>query len=267
MRISPLLPAHPETANNKNVYILLSSPSTMKKGVSTLPAILSFLFSLPFVAAETVAEVWGRTAAGAVAGFLESARLNPETLATIMLGVLLWIIVFVIMRQIFNTDEGKGAILAGVAALAITLLSFLYLPESFLEAIALQYSAAGAALLAFIPLFIIFYFTAMVSRSLLLSRILWIFYVVFYFALFVYKVGTTQAGANPWYEYLPYLGAIIAGILIFFFLPKMRHIIFEGKLDSEEEHAIRDIKFRKLGRDLEREETEARTDFSGGSVA
>ena len=68
---------------------------------------------------------------------------------------------------------------------------------------------------------------------------------------------------DPWsFDSFPYLIAFIAGLIIFFGLKQFRKLLFKGELEGKEEKAIRDISFRKLGRKIEREETEARTDTS-----
>lgn len=240
----------------------------MKKGVFRTSAVLSSLSLLPLVAADsdTIAKEWGRTAAGAIAGFLDTLRLNPTALSTIMLAILLWIVVYSIIKNIFHGEENSGVLLSGGAAAAITILSFIYLPENFVEAIALQYGALGATLLSLIPLLIMLYFTVAVAGSLILAKAAWLFYVVYYAVLFIYKISTIPAG-SPWTEYAPYVIAMILGILIFVFIVKVRELWQKGRLDEAEERAIRDINFRRLGRDIERQETTARTDFSGGSVA
>jgi hypothetical protein len=102
-----------------------------------------------------------------------------------------------------------------------------------------------------------FYFTIAVARSILIARIIWIFYVIYYIAIFFYKaieVGWTNIGSS-----FPYVAAIIAGIIIFFGLSTMRNFLFKGQLEEKEERAIKDIKFRELGRGIERAETTSRT--------
>lgn len=231
----------------------------MKKGVLSLFGLLAITSSIASVSAETIATEWGRTAAGGIVSFLESMKLNPTALSTILLGVLLWVILYSIVIKFGFFDENKKLSWIGplLISLAITILSFIYLPENFVEAIVLQYGALGATILTVIPFLILLYFSISVSSSLLIARAIWIFYIVYYFALFSYKLATLPAG-SPISEYIPYLGAIIAGILILIFLGAIRKKFWTEELAAKEEKAIRDIKFRELGRKLEKEETESR---------
>jgi len=214
---------------------------------------------LNLVSAETNFEAWGRDVGTAITTFLESIKINPDNLSVILLGVLLWIIVFSIVKQIFSYQRGKwGHIMATVISLIVVILTFIYMPENFIEAIALQYGAMGATILTVIPFAIMLYFTVSVSSSLFFARVIWIFYIIYYFTLFLYKWGTST---EPFFSFanLPYAGAILAGILIFLFLPTMRNFVYKGELDEKEEKGMKDIKFRTLGRKLEREETTSRT--------
>lgn len=189
---------------------------------------------------------------------------TSDILTPLLLGVLLWIIIYSISKGLFGGDDTstfKGKLFPATIALIITLLAFLYIPTNFIDAIGTQFGAMGTAILAGIPLIIMLYFTVNVSSSLLLSKAIWLFYVVYYFVLFVYQLATTpgDGSASGWFLVnLPYLGAILIGLILFFGIGYFRSLLFEGKLEGEEEEAIKDIKFRKLGRKLEREETKSR---------
>lgn len=231
----------------------------MKKSIGSIFTFMLFLLSLPAVLAQTIAEEWGRTAAAGIVSFLDTLKLNPTALSTLLLGILLWIILYSVVIKIGLGGEGHwGAIGSAIVALIVVILSFMYLPENFVEALALQYGATGIAILAFGSFAILLYFSLSVSRSLTSARVVWIFFIVYYFAIFIYKIGTTQAAGAAWYEYLPYGASILAGILIVVFLPKMRDFVFKGELSNKEEEAMRDISLRKLGRKLEREDVNAR---------
>jgi len=224
----------------------------MKKNSLIVLSILSVVFLTSFVAAQTILESAGL----GITDFLRSILLTPANLSVILLGLLLWIIVYTIVVQIGLGSEGRGSsIAAGAISLIIVILSFLYLPANFVEAIVLQYGAMGATILTVIPFFIMLYFTVSVSKSLLVARAIWIFYVVYYITLFFYKIATTITGT--WTNSIPYIGAIIAGIIIFFLLPAMRDFLYKGKLEAKEERAIKGVKFRALGRKVAEEETKA----------
>jgi len=226
----------------------------------SLLAVIMISFVSNFVLAETVAEAWGKNLAQGISSFLETIKINPKTSSIVLLGILLWIIIYSIIVKIFNYKGKWGSISGALVSLIIVVLSFLYLPENLVETIVLQYGAMGATILTIIPFIILLYFSISVSRNLFTARVIWIFYIMYYLVIFLYKMGTLEAG-SAWYEYLPYLGAMIAGIIIFFALPTIRSLIFQGELSTLKEKAIRDVNFRKLGRKIEREETKARTNI------
>lgn len=264
----PPLPCRKNRAQ-QNLYIGALPHLCMKKSISSiLLAPLFFMLSVPSVLAQTIAEEWGRTAAAGIVSFLDTLKLNPTALSTVLLGILLWIILYSVVTKIGLGGESHwGAIGSAIIALIIVILSFMYLPANFVEALALQYGATGVAILAFGSFAILLYFSLSVSRSLTVARVIWIFFIVYYFAIFIYKIGTTQAAGAAWYDYIPYGASILAGILIVVFLPKMRDFVFKGELSAAEERGMRDISLRKLGREIEREEVKARLEGAeGGGV-
>ncbi len=234
------------------------------KRVELLSGILSLL-SINLISAETQLGTMFKTASTTITSALKTLKLNPTLLSTILLAILLWMIIYTIIKQmeIFKTDRKEffGNSFAIGISIVITWLSFIFLPENFIESIVLQYGAMGAAILAFIPFAIIFYFSMFTVKSLLLARILWLFYSFYYLAIFVYKIATTTAGQGYTVS-MPYFIAFIIGLAIFFGIKFFRDLIFKGKLESEEQEALKDVDFRKIGRTIEREETKARTDTS-----
>lgn len=195
------------------------------------------------------------------AGLLEKVKITPDTLSKILLGLLLWMIVFSIVKQI-GFGGGKWGIGSAIFAAIVVLLALLWMPENFIQSIIMQYGAMGATILAVIPFIIMLYFTIAVSGSLLLSRIIWIFYIGYYFTLLIYKGASEVSDYTTyasWAPASPYIAAVIIGLTVFFGLPSLRNLFFKGKLDADEEKGLRDIKWRELGRKLERSETESRT--------
>jgi len=193
---------------------------------------------------------------------IDTLYLNPVNITIFLLGLLLWIIIFSIVRQVFHYEKGMwNHTAATVVSLIIVILTFMFIPDALVEAIALQYTAMGAALLAVIPFAIILYFTMNVVRSTIAARVTWIFYIIYYAVIFIYKIAISTGGfevaiRNP--ENFFYIGAIIAGFIIFAFTEGIKQMIFKGKLETKEEKANRDIQFRAAGRRVERAETESR---------
>lgn len=221
-----------------------------------------------FVAAQTsesagrnLGTVFAEIASGIgdfVIAFLEGINVNGSAnLSLILLGLLLWIVLYSVVEEVFaNRDHLGWNLTAIVVSLIMTFLSLRFIPDDFVEVIVLQYGVLGTTILTVIPFVIMMYFTVAVSKSLIISRIVWGTYVIYYFAIFSYKI----AEVGEWNEALiPYSAAIVVGIFVFFFIKPLRNLLFRQKLSSKEEAALRDVRFRNLGRRIEREETESRT--------
>lgn len=228
-----------------------------KSGLGIFFAVLTVFFSLSFVSAETAAEAAARNTATWLTSTFAEIGATPTMLSTILLAILLWIVLYsmIVQMKLFGGKTATGRIVSTVVAAIVTILAFVAMPANFIESIVLQYGAAGAAILAVIPLLILLYFSLWVTESLFIARIVWVFYIVYYIALFTYKFATMPSG-TPWVEYLPYIAAIVAGIIIFFFMRGLRGFIFKGELDALEEKGDFVAKRGKVLHKLQREELE-----------
>ncbi|MEK6858424.1 MAG: hypothetical protein AABX53_00755 [Nanoarchaeota archaeon] len=224
-------------------------------GTSILAGIVT---SLPFVSAETNFEIFARGLSQGFSGFLSTLKIEPALLTTLLLGILLWIVLYSIVKKVFNYEGTAGSWSAGGVSLIIVFLTFIYVPDNFIEAIALQYSAMGATILTMIPFLILLYFTVVVSDSLFIARVIWIFYTMYYLIIFGYKFAESAAGTSLiTLDNLPYFGAIIAGIAIIVLLGVMRDKIFSTKLSSDAERALKGVKVRETSRRIQNEEAES----------
>jgi len=193
------------------------------------------LFSLSFISAETLGEAALRNTGSGIKALFDALYLNPDNSTKILLGILLYIVIYSVVVQIFGTEKSKGGkLFAAIFSLIVVLLSFIALPQNFIETIVLQYGAMGAAILTIIPFIILLYFSLAVTSSLFIARAVWIFYIFYYISLFGYKIISLPAGTSTG-EWFPYLAAILAGIVIMLFIPGIRGLIFKGKLDELEE--------------------------------
>tara|TARA_Y100000310_G_scaffold345546_1_gene466327 strand:+ start:1060 stop:1785 length:726 start_codon:yes stop_codon:yes gene_type:complete len=236
-----------------------------KRGRIVLPIItaITSIFLTTLVSAQTVGEEILRNISDTVTGLMQQIGADTANLTIALLGVLLFIIIYSIVVQVFSFQGKMSKITAFGITLVVVILSFIYIPDNFLETIALQYSAMGAAILTIIPLVILLYFTVVVSKNLFMARVIWIFYAVYYFSLFIYKVAISPVEGGFWVtvfavDNIPYLGAIIAGIIIAIYIGTIRGKIFEGELGSKAEKAMRGIKVREASREVEDEEAKSR---------
>ena len=184
-------------------------------------------------AAQNVAE-----GAGSGAKTLLNSLLNPlfsdkEILTRVFFAILLFMIIYQIVDIVFGKKRWATWLIAGI----ITLLALIWMPVNFIDAIKLEYGAMGAAILSVIPFLILLVFTVRIG-SLLAGRIVWIFFVIYYFALYLYEIIMKSTGGwTGWLsaETIPYLGAIIAGLIIFFLLGSIRKALFYGEIGALKE--------------------------------
>ncbi|MBU0761103.1 MAG: hypothetical protein KJ600_01655 [Nanoarchaeota archaeon] len=225
----------------------------------SLLSLLTTIFSFNFVSALTGREITLKTSELITETLNSTIFLSTESLSKYLLGFLLWIIIFSIVKKLeLFKSERFGTLLPTIVSLIIVILSFIYLPDNFVQAIVLQYGAMGAAILTIIPFIILLYFSLSVSKGLLLPRIIWIFYVVYYFALFAYKIVSNFEEKILISENIPYAAAILAGVFVFIFLKDLRKWLFKGQLSDQLTSAKQDVAVRAAGRDIERDEAKSR---------
>jgi len=175
---------------------------------------------------------------------------QQEFLTKLFFSILLFMILYSVVDVMFKGKKVTTVIISAI----ITILAVFFLPPTFITAIRDQYGVMGAAILSVIPFAIMLVFTARVG-SLLVGRVLWIFWAIYYFILYLYRIFTLGGG---WLsaEALPYLGALIAGIIIIFFLPAIRNAIFKGEMAAIEEEGGKITTRAKTLHALQRKELE-----------
>jgi hypothetical protein len=110
-----------------------------------------------------------------------------------------------------------------------------------------------------IPFIVMLYCADYVSKSLLMSRVIWLAYAVYYFILFLYQWGTSSAG---WaLDDTLYLAAVIVGIIVFLMIQPIRGWVWEGKLQGKVEMAERDLDKRLELEKLRKKEAQQVFDF------
>ncbi len=175
---------------------------------------------------------------------------DTELLTRVFLAALLFMLLYSIIITIFKDKKALSLIVSGL----VTAISLLALPSNFLQAITLQYGAMGAALLAAIPFVILLVFTVKVG-SMVVARITWVFYALYFLALTIYKIATTTMGAFS-AESIPYWGAMIAGILIFIFIIPIRRFFTKEELKELKEEGMNVIEREKLLNKYEKQRLE-----------
>ena len=220
--------------------------------------LFSFILNLYFISAQepTVGEVFFGDISdffGKIFGGVDNEG-NPIGIfnyTRVLLGILLWMVFYSVVVQIglFKDLEPKIFWTGGLAVI-LTLLSFIYLPNDFVAALSIPYSATGATILTFIPFFIIIYFTVWVTDSLTLARLIWIVFLIYYVVIFIYVVFFSEFAATgqiPYKSVWPYIVVFFIGIFIFAYLGKIRLWVFEGKISEIEEKGKKRVKKAAVG--------------------
>lgn len=167
--------------------------------------------------------------------------------------VLLVLVIWTIMPLILG--EERRALNFWISVV-IAIISILGIPPQLLDALVANYGAMGAALLTVIPFAIVLVFSIRVQNALL-ARVIWIFYCVYYFCLYIYKlVVVSTTSVTPASDSIYYVGALIAGIFMFFFIGSIRDIIFRGKMDALKETGTQIARRGKLLHKLQKKELE-----------
>jgi hypothetical protein len=211
--------------------------------------LISFILLTSFVAAQsTVGDTANEKIKETLTEAIEKLKVR-EFLTSILLGILLWIVLYSIVKQVFSFSDGAGGWAAAGVSLIIVILTFVYIPEQLIEVIALQYTALGATILTIIPFILLLYFTVMVSKSRLVAKIIWIFYIIYYTSIFIYTIFNQPAQETPWTIGNIFAGgAVLAGIIMFTWLGWFRKKAFEEQISAKEELALRGVRLREVNR-------------------
>ncbi|HRZ85891.1 MAG TPA: hypothetical protein P5277_03860 [Candidatus Paceibacterota bacterium] len=222
--------------------------------LAVLPLTLSFVSALD---TETVKSNWF---VSPFVEFLQSVGWTTYNTTVILLGILLYMVIYSIVKQIF----GKGSlshfawIYPTVISLIIVILAFIVLPANFVNAIVLQYGVMGATILTVIPFIIVLFFSVWVSNNLMIARLTWIVYIVYYATIYIYKVWslTGVSGWDAWLsgQVIPYLGAIIIGCFVMWFIPAIRNFAFMGEKQAIKEMGLEVANRAELLHQLQGEE-------------
>lgn len=180
-----------------------------------------------------------------------------EMLTRFFFAILLGMIIYSIVGIVFKGRKTTSLIIT----IVITLLSLLWMPSNFLQAIRSQYEAMGGAILAAIPFLIILIFSLRVGNPLI-GRITWILYVIYYFTLLIYRMATSSVSFLS-AENIPYIGAIIGGLVIFFLMSTIRNAIFKGDMKGIKEAGEQTIQSAGLLHRLQKEELDMYGEKSG----
>jgi len=211
----------------------------MKKVLSLLiiaAIFVCFLSSVILVSAETNFEIWGRTASGQISTLLESWKLDPANATSVLMGILAWMLIYSLVKE-SQVLGAHGGIWSGAISLIITLLVMIYVPDSFLMAIATQYAALGGTILTIFPFLLAAYFTTKVSNDLITSKAVWFLFFVYYILMLFFAWGLVDFERVREITFLggtmsestllgiAYFVGAIASVIMFFFIQDFRTMV------------------------------------------
>jgi len=176
---------------------------------------------------------------------------EKEMLSRVFFALLLGMIIYSVVSVMF---KGSSKTVQWIIAFAITALALLGLPSNFLEAVRTSYGAMGAAILVMIPFIIILVFSLRV-RSVLLARMTWIFYAIYYLVMYIYEIATMEGGWLTTGSF-PYLAGFLGGVMVFIFMSGIRRLIFKGEIEGIKEAGEKGIEKGKLLKELKGKELE-----------
>lgn len=203
--------------------------------------------------AEGVKIIWEEGAAF-FGAFFGDTIIGNEMLSRIFMAILLGMFIYTAFGSIFK-ESGPGV--HWIATIATTLIAMIGLPDAFLESIRISYGAMGGTILSVIPFLIIFWFTVKVE-SIMVARITWLFFMLYYFTLYSSKV-LAELGKVGFVSFisgsaLPYGVAMLGGFIAFFMILRVRGFIFKGEMEEVVEKGTQKIVERKhrLAMEMER---------------
>jgi len=191
----------------------------------------------------------GESIVSIVGGFfgpiLEPLFGEKEMMSRVFFALLLGMIIYSIVSIMFK--KSHSFIKFGITG-AITSLALLGLPSGFLESVRVQYGAMGATILTIIPFMIVLLFSLKAKR-LIITRVTWLFYAGYYFAMYFYEISNA-GGLFAGEKTIPYMAAWIIGLILFFVIGSIRRLLFKGNLEGLMETGKERIEKEKIARKL-----------------
>ncbi len=160
---------------------------------------------------------------------------NTGMFSKFLMFILLGMIIYSIIATMF---KGSHWFLRSTITISITLLAMIGISNTFLKIITAQYGAMGSAILTVIPFIIILFFSVEID-NLVIAKLTWAFYLMYYLSMYVY-LSLVKGGFSA-AENIPYGIAFLTGIIIFCFIKEIRNIFTEGELDGLVETAMKKV--------------------------
>ncbi|MFH1359325.1 MAG: hypothetical protein ABIH37_05540 [archaeon] len=165
---------------------------------------------------ETNVGLLTRIFVGKGVGLLDEMRLDPKSFTTLLMGILLWLLLYVIIDRM-PLFSGSVWISGGVSFI-IALLTLIYLPDAFMIAVGSEYAALGATILTVGPFLMMLWFTADedIISDQYIARGIWFVMSLYYIVMFMFSYGFVvgDGGVSSGYQTWFMVGNDPAGTLL-----------------------------------------------------
>lgn len=246
----------------KKLYKVQVILSDMRKVYGSLILILLVLFYINLVFAQSNFEVVFGGLSEKMSGFFNKVKLDEANSTSILLGLLLWMILYTLIKktELFGEERSDVNISVGIISLIVAMLSWIYIPNSVFLALGGQYAALGATVLTVFPFILAFYFTVLVVPNGIIARSVWGIFFLYYMIFFIHTFAgikdlTLSSG-------LAYFVAGIASLIMFFTIFWWRERFWKEVIKAKKERIRRNVEeagvgmrgLRRVARELERGE-------------
>ena len=156
-------------------------------------------------------------------------------------------VVYVSLSTIGPFKENDKKVVKWIVVLAVSILSVRFLNDfQIIQSILLPYSVIGVALTSIIPFLIYFWFVQSFKDNQTLRKILWVFYIVVFMAIWSNRYE--ELGKISWF----YFWSAIAAGLFLLFDGTIRRIIVKAEMEAVNANNREDymIKLRKELKEL-----------------
>ena len=189
----------------------------------------------------------------------ETAIGSMQVITQFLFTILIAMLVYSSSGMFFE----EGSFVHWTATAVISILAIISIPVNLLEVISIQYGVMGATLITAIPFAIIVFFTIKV-RNLVIAYVTWVFFIIYYFYLFITKLFAGKDLLSPSFPFLtvdgiPYVLAIIAGIIMAVFLVRFRRWLYGATVEDEIEKAEQNRKILAAQLQAQKKQLEIQT--------
>ncbi len=194
--------------------------------------VLTILLSTTLIVAQTNFEVVGERF-GAI-DVIGNFDLGTKS-SSILLGILLFMILQSVLVKMELFGDSRGVSIG--VALIVTVLTFIYVPDNLFDALATNYAALGATILTVLPFLIATYYTVWITDQLSIARSIWAVFFLYYLIILIVSWGTATSNDFSFLDpiNLSYAVALIASLVLFFFMGPIRKLVWTQTVASTKE--------------------------------